>query len=195
LLSLPLQKNFAFISVSEEQWSDDIDLRSLLRRIKIGERAPNPMPPFYNFSSSGVDRNTRMLEKTVTDTSFANSIKRVWGFFGQNAPPADKISTTAFFNSYAEKFTARGGNIILLRCPSSGGLRAGEAHALPRAQFWDSLVKSSGLKGYHFEDYEELKSFECPEWSHLSASDADKFTSRLVDILIQDNVLKTSKNN
>lgn len=76
---LPLEKNLAFVSISEEQWFDDIDLRSLLRRIRIGNRTgEKPMPPFRNFSNVSVDRNVRMTERTATDTAFANSIIRVW---------------------------------------------------------------------------------------------------------------------
>lgn len=36
------------------------------------------------------------------------------------------------------------------------------------------------MPGIHFEDFRELASFECPEWSHLSAGNAVEFTRRLV---------------
>ena len=36
LLSIPLQQNLAFMSADEEEWADDIDLKALLKRIKIG---------------------------------------------------------------------------------------------------------------------------------------------------------------
>jgi len=193
---LPLEKNLAFVSISEEQWYDDIDLRSILRRIKIGNRTgEKPMPPFRNFSNVAVDRNVRMTERTATDTAFANSIKRVWKFFGENAPPPDKASTMAFFLADAAKFQARGGNLILLRCPSSGGLRAAENMFFPRTEYWDDLVIQSGAKAYHFEDYDQLKHFECPEWSHLSAPDAEKFTRELARIMISDGAINHSKTN
>ncbi len=193
LLSLPFQENFVFVSGSEEKWSDDIDLGSLLSRISIGDRFKSLEPPFYNFSYSRIDRNTRMSERTVNDTTFANTIKKVWFFFGSQSPPPDKVSTIAFFNDYAAKFQRRGGKIILLRCPSSGALKQGENAMLPRQHFWDSLVVSSGLRSYHFEDYETLKNFECPEWSHLSGPDADKFTANLIEILQKDKILANLK--
>lgn len=193
---LPLEKNFAFVSISEEQWYDDIDLRSLLRRIRIGNRTgANPKPPFSNFSHVEVDRNVRMSEKTATDTAFANSIIRVWKFFGENAPPPDKKSTMAFFLDDAAKFRARGGNLILVRFPSSGGLRAAENMLFPRNEFWDDLVFQSKAKGYHFEDYDQLNRFECPEWSHLSAPDAKIFTQELSRILVSDGAITKHKNN
>ena len=39
----------------------------------------------------------RMTKKTVTDTTFANTIIKVWHFFGAGAPPPDKESTMEFF--------------------------------------------------------------------------------------------------
>jgi len=193
---LPLEKNLTFVSISEEQWYDDIDLRSILRRIKFGNRTgEKTKPPFRNFSNVSQDRNVRMTERTANDTTFANSIISVWKFFGENAPPPDKASTMALFLSDAAKFQARGGNLILLRCPSSGGMRATENMFFPRTEYWDELVNQSKAKGYHFEDYDQLKHFECPEWSHLSASDAEKFTRELVKIMISENVIPHSKTN
>jgi hypothetical protein len=195
-LGLPLEKNLAFVSISEEQWDDDIDLRSLLRRIKIGNRTGAiTQPPFYNFSYITVDRNVRMSEKTATDTAFANTIKRVWQFFGKNAPPPDKASTMAYFLDDAAKFQARGGNLILLRCPSSGDLRAAERKFFPRTEYWNELLMQSKARGYHFEDYDQLNQFECPEWSHLSAPDAEVFTRELSRIMISDGVITKQKSN
>ena len=48
---------------------------------------------------------------------------------------------------------------------------------------------------YHFEDYEKLKNFDCPEWSHLSASDAAIFTTELAKIMQNDGALSNQKIN
>ena len=195
LVSLPLQKNLVFLSTSEEKWAGNIDLKTLLKNFKIGNRAPEGMPPFFQFNNIDVDRNTVMIDRTVTDTAFANTIKKVWGFLGQTSPPPDKESTMAFFMKDAEKFLERGGNLILLRCPSTGGFRFGENMGMPRAQFWDELITEEGYKGYHFEDYPELSQFDCPEWSHLSASDAVIFTAEFIKILKSDGSLTNAKTN
>ncbi|GAA4281235.1 hypothetical protein [Gaetbulibacter aestuarii] len=193
-LSIPLQKNLAFMSADEEEWSDDIDLKSLLRRINIGNRTEQPpMPPFYSFGDVSIPRNMRMTDRTVQDTAFANTVKRVWYFFGSDAPAPDKKSTMAYFMDDYKKFTARGGQVILMRCPSSGGVRMGENMGLPRSGFWDDLVKQTGAPSYHFEDYDELKGLICPEDSHLSGTDADYYTTTLLNLLIQDGVLKKNK--
>ena len=193
LLSLPLQENLAFLS--DDQGVDGIKLKELLNKIKIGNRVPNPMPPFHEFGEIAVDRNNVMKQIAVTDTAYANSVKKVWMFFGKSAPPPDKKSTMAFFLNDLKTFKERGGNVIIVRCPSSGMLKAGEDKFLPRTEFWDTLVKASDLKAYNFEDYEQLKHLQCPEWSHLSAKDARYFTTELVKIMKADGALTNSKTN
>jgi len=86
-LSIPLQKNLVFMSADEEIWASDIDLKSLLRRVKISNRTDQPVqPPFYYFGDVNLTRNMSMTKQTVTDTAFANTITKVWRFFGETAP-------------------------------------------------------------------------------------------------------------
>jgi hypothetical protein len=193
-LSIPLQSNFVLMSADEEFWSDDIDLKSLLRKVKIGNRTGSPqMPPFYSFGDITLDRNMSMSKRTVQDTAFANTIIKVWNFFGKGAPPPDKKSTMSFFLEDVKKFKERNGNLILLRCPSSGGNRIGENMVFPRAEFWDDLVKQSNVPSYHFEDYDQLKDLTCPEESHLSKEDAEYFTREFAKIIIEDGIITNSK--
>jgi hypothetical protein len=192
--SAPLQNNLVLMSANELEWNDDIDLKALVKRIKIGNRIGEGMPPFYNFFDASNDRNISMTLRTSSDTTFANSITKVWQFYGEGGHPPDKESTMAYFLEDVEKFKARGGNLVLLRCPSTGGARAGENAGLPRTEFWDQLVTESKVKGYHFEDHESLKNFDCPEWSHLSAADARLFTTELATIMKNDDALTISKN-
>lgn len=190
ILSLPLQKNLAF--VSEDQGVDGIKLKELLGQIKVGNRVIDPFPPFHEFGLIEEDRNLKMKPITVTDTAYANSIIRVWQFFTKgaaNGPPPEKEATTAFFLNDLKTFEARGGQVILVRCPSSGSSRVAENMGLPRAEFWDSLVQQSNLKSYHFEDYEQFKNLICPEESHLSGEDAQYFTTELVKIMKADGAI------
>mgnify|MGYP000318391988 CR=1 FL=1 len=194
-LSLPLQKNLVLVSTSEEGWTDDIDLKSLLNKISFSNRTGKPQyPPFNAFAYIDEDRNNPMSEKTATDTAFANSIKAAWKFviMGNNNPP-EKEATTSFFAADAKKFMDRGGNLILLRCPSSGWIKEGEDKFLSRTDLWDPLVKATKAKAYYFEDYEQLKDLTCPEWSHLSALDARYFTTELVKIMKADGALSNAK--
>jgi hypothetical protein len=189
-LSIPLQQNLVMISTSEEGWSDDIDLKSLLNKIQLENRTGETIfPPFNNFGNFTEDRNMMMTEKAATDTAFAGSIKNVW------KTPPEREATTAFFVEDAKKFKAKGGQLILLHCPSSGMFKEGETKYFPRAEFWNELVTQTTAKGYHYQDYDEFKSLDCPEWSHLSAPDAKYFTTELVKIMKADGTLSNSKIN
>lgn len=194
LFSLPLQNSFAFIS--EVEGVDGINLKELLKKIHINNRVVDPMPPFHTFEEIRLDRNVRMLKRMETDTAFANTVKKVWKFFmSGEGPPPDKKATMNFFLTDLEKFKARGGKVILLRCPSDGYLRDFENTVTPRTTFWDELVQKANVPAYHFEDYTQLQNLTIPEWSHLTADDADIFTNEFLDILIKDQVLITSKSN
>lgn len=196
LLSIPLQKSFAFLS--DDQGVDGIKLKELVGKINIGNRVVDSMPPFHEFGEIALDRNNVMKQITVTDTTYANSVIKVWQFFMKGAasgPPPDKKSTMDFFMKDLEKFKNRGGHVILVRCPSSGSVRFGENMGVPRAKFWDDLVNLAKIKSYHFEDYDQLKGLICPEESHLSAKDAKYFTTELVKIMKADGALTNLKTN
>ncbi|HEY4616980.1 MAG TPA: hypothetical protein VIH09_02150 [Flavobacterium sp.] len=190
-LSIPLQKNITFLS--DVEGIDGINLKELLKKIKLGEPVKNAMPPFHEFSDIDENRNNRMTKKTATDTAFANTVKKVWQFFGKDSKPLEKEATMSYFLEDAKIFKARGGNLILLRCPSTGYYKIGEAKFAPRKEFWDVLVKRAQVKSYHYQDYDWLNHFDCPEWSHLSANDAETFTLALAKIMMKDYALSNRK--
>ncbi|WP_298236802.1 hypothetical protein [uncultured Algibacter sp.] len=196
-LGLPLEENLVFMSGDEEKLEDDVDLKSILRRCRFGNRTGKKDFLYYNFGDLSRDRNMKMTKRTTSDTSFANKIKANWKAIltSGDIPPPDKKSTMEYFLKDAKVFTERGGNLILLRCPSSGFMRGGEAKFLPRQDFWEDLVQQSNLPAYHFEDYEQFKNLNCPEWSHLSAEDATFFTAELAKIMLKDGVITNHKTN
>jgi hypothetical protein len=79
-----------------------------------------------------------------------------------------------------QKLRSRGGKVVFVHFPHSGGLKALEDRETPRAGIWDRVIKDTGAPGIYDEDYPELSSFNCPEWSHLSAGDSVEFSKRLV---------------
>jgi len=195
-LSIPLQTNLAFIRDGDEGWDSDVDLKTLLSRIYIGERGKAPGPPFNNFEEIALDRHMKMPDYVTNDTVYANTIKTVWkDILTNDIPPPDKASTTAAFLELHNAFKKRGGQLILLRCPSSGFFRDVERKAVPRTDFWDELVEKTGVQSYHFEDYEQFHNLNLPEWSHLSANDAQFFTTELVKLMTADGALTNSKTN
>ena len=67
--------------------------------------------------------------------------------------------------------------------------------AFAREDFWDVLVEKAKVPAYHYQDYDGLNAFTTIEWSHLSATDADKFTENFVNILLKDNIITNQKTN
>ena len=44
-------------------------------------------------------------------------------------------------------------------------------------------MSKTGAPGIHFEDHPQLQGYELPEWSHLSAPEADRLTAALVPLV------------
>ena len=189
-LSIPLQENLAFIRDGDESWDSDVDLKTLLKQVHIGDRGAPFYPPFNNFEEITLDRHMKMPEIMVTDTAYANSVKKVWtAILSGDNPPPDKESTTNAFVELAKKFQERGGQLILVRCPSSGLFKEVEDKGFPREEFWNVLVEKSGAIAYNYMDYVQFENLFLPEWSHLSAKDAEFFTRQLIKIMRADGTL------
>jgi hypothetical protein len=81
------------------------------------------------------------------------------------------------------KLVARGGKMVLVRMPTTREYWMYDQRRAPKAEYWDRVEDLSGIPAIHFADYPELSCFDCPDNSHLDASDAAEFTRRLVPIL------------
>jgi hypothetical protein len=196
MLSVPLQKNLAFIRDGDEKWDSDVDLKTLLKNLNPDERGGPIYPPFNNFEDISLERHMKMTKRMEIDTVYANTVKTVWtAILSGDHPPPDKDGTISAFAELAEKFRDRGGNLILVRCPSSGLFKKVESMGFPREQFWDVLVEKSGAKGYNYLDYPQFENLFLPEWSHLAVKDAQFFTRELIKIMKSDGALSNSKPN
>src|SRR5207302_10771101 len=51
-----------------------------------------------------------------------------------------------------EKIRSRGGKIVFVRFPHSGGLKELEDRETPRAKTWDPLLKMTGAPGIYYSD-------------------------------------------
>lgn len=194
-VSKPLELSFAFLK------QDDLTLEALLRELPIPNR-PNAQvgpkfPPY--FCSIDRERRARMVEQCARPGRLQDRVKNGWIKLFTPPPPPSFVPPEAFAAKVQEaikqrfgdtvgavkKFQARGGKIVFVRFPVSGPLKELEDKQTPRAKTWDPLIQASGAPGIHFEDHPELTTFECPEWSHLSAGDSVEFTKRLVLYLRQ----------
>lgn len=144
-------------------------------------------------SASDLDRNTRMWSKLIEDPAYAKIAQDTWAenFTG---PPPPHIDTPEKLQKVIDKqiddtakavaaLRARGVQVVFLRAPSTDRFYAFEQKLFPRETTWNALLQRTGAPGIHFEDYPELQGYILPEWSHLSASEADRFTAALTPIV------------
>ena len=140
------------------------------------------------------DRNTQMWDKVVDDPEYRALARRIWAqdfdspnSVKRNADPekAQKAIDEAIARTTAAlaKLRARGVRVLFVRAPSAGDYYAYEQRAFPRAKTWDVLLERTGAPGIHFEDYPELQGYDLPEWSHMSPSEARRYTATYAPIV------------
>ena len=190
-LAMPLEEHVAFLK------QEELTLDDLLKRLPIpnrpGARVPPRLPPY--FGTLDRERRARMTEECARPGSeLQKRIQQIWLPLFTPPPPPSYIPTDVFMAKMkdaiekrardtiaaVEKLRARGGKVVFVRLPVTGGLKALEDKTTPRNQTWDPLLQGTGAPGIYLEDFPELATFNCPEWSHLSAGDSVEFSKRLV---------------
>lgn len=100
--------------------------------------------------------------------------------------PDDAVAFQARLPALADLVTAirqHGGRVIFVRLPRSGYLQEIDDRRFPRPLFWDRFTASVGAPALNFEDVPALRSFHCPDGSHLDMSSRVEFTGALVQAL------------
>ena len=177
-------------------YDDDFKLFTVLKRQKWPSRAGVPdYIDVRKLTIQHADRNTRMWSKVETDPVYRELCRFIWAQFfdvpvpGMETPEAlervanEQIDRTA---AAVAKLRSRGVPVLFVRPPVDGGYRDFENRDFPRARTWDRMLAKTETPGIHFEDHAELQGLNLPEWSHLAAADADRFTEALVRILERD---------
>ncbi len=192
-LAMILENRLAFIN------QDDLTLKQLLLKLKLpsreGVKSPPELPPYLHEINE--ERQAWMTQLAATDKNLQHRIQQIWlplftpppGKEGESHEEhmanvrknADKI--LAETKTRVDKIRAKGGKVIFIRLPSTGELREVENKYTPRKDYWDRLLTTTGAPGIHFEDHEELRGFECPEWSHLSKQDSTRYTRYLLPLI------------
>jgi hypothetical protein len=186
-----LEKKVAFLK------QEDLTLAKLLEKLPIPNRANAmigpPLPPYFYTLDN--DRRARMApEAAVIGSALQQRVSTGWLPLFTMPPPPSFIpveqfqamigqATEARFRDttkHIQRIQERGGKVVFLRLPFTGPLVEREEQMSPRAATWDRLVKENNVPAIHFDEHPELRAFECPEWSHLSAADSVEFTRRLV---------------
>jgi hypothetical protein len=189
-LAMPLEEHVAFLK------QEELSLDGLLKRLPIPNRSyalVSPRLPPY-FGTLDRERRRRMIEECAGPGKLQSMIQQIWLPLFTPPPPPSYIPKEEFaknmgqaieqrFHDVAaavQKLRSRGGKIVFVRLPNSGGLKALEDRETPRAVVWDRVIKDTAAPGIYYEDFPDLTGFNCPEWSHLSAGDSVEFSKRLV---------------
>ena len=189
-LAMPLEEHVAFLKQQE------LTLDDLVKRLPIPNRPyalVSPRIPPY-FGTLDRERRARMIEGCAQPGKLQTTIQQIWLPLFTPPPPPTYIPKEEFakrmgqaieqrFHDVAaavQKLRSRGGKIVFVRLPHSGGLKALEDSETPRAAVWDRVIKDTAAPGIYYEDFPELAGFNCPEWSHLSAGDSVEFSKRLI---------------
>jgi hypothetical protein len=189
-LAMPLEEHVAFLK------QEELTLDDLLQRLPIPNRSyalVSPRLPPY-FRTLDRERRARMIEKCAQPGKLQSTIQQIWLPLFSPAPPPTYIPKEEFakqmgqtieqrFHDVAaavQKLRNRSCKIVFVRLPNSGELKALEDRETPRAAFWDRIIKDTAAPGIYYEDFPDLASFKCPEWSHLSAEDSVEFSKRLI---------------
>ena len=189
-LAMPLEEHVAFL---KQQY---LTLEQLVKRLPVPNRSgalvPPRLPPY--FGTLDRERRSRMIEECARGGKLATTIQQIWLPIFTPPPPPSYVPKDVFMAKMKDaiekrfgdtiaavaKLRARGGKVVFVRLPVSGGLKALEDKTTPRNQTWEPLLQATGAPGIYFEDFPELAGFNCPEWSHLSAGDSVEFSKRLV---------------
>ncbi len=186
-LSMMLEARLAFLDGSTP-------LFNILKNIPLESRDgvnPPHMSP-RKLMTTGADRSTKMWSRVEQDTTYRKLARDIWVFLieGLPKPPPDAppFDPTPVFESVkidVDKIRARGGDVVFVRPPSMAIWRDLENGGFPRERFWDPLLEYTNTGGVHFEDNSALQGLELPEWSHLAASEAEKYTEALAPLVLK----------
>ena len=161
-------------------------LPALIERIDIPDR-PDVRRPYlevWKLSEHSADRQARMWPRLISDDRLLDHARLAWGPFDGSGPKPESIARAIDESRDAvAKIRERGGDVAFIRAPSAGLYYENEQHFAPRERTWEPLLRKTGALGIHFEDYPEMRGLEVPEWSHLSAESATRFTRAYVGVL------------
>jgi len=184
-------------------YDPDFALPTVVRRQAWPDRPGLPRRILVRkFSVQEIDRNTHLWQKVEDDPEYHALARRIWRL--QLGLPQPMVDTDAKRRALREEVTgrivaavaglrARGVQIVFVRPPSSGPWQEQEQRLTPRAVSWDALLQRTHVPGIHFEDYPQLQGDPLPEWSHLGAAGARRFTAALAPLVEREFAREASK--
>ena len=181
-----LEPRFAFLDPS-------FALFRLLEKAPLPQRPPTRIPEERKLFEFDRTRNARMWARVEHDSAYRELFRRRWTR-GIGAPP-DTAATRRRREALARSLdrteravatlTRRGVEVIFVWHPVSGPLLERDRREWPRDSTWAPLLARTKARGIHFEDHPSLQGYDLPEYSHLSAAEADRYTAALYRIIAQ----------
>jgi hypothetical protein len=190
-ISMRIEPFFAF-------YEPDFALFTVLERQPLPDRegVQNELDVRKLSNTISVDRNTQMWSRVETDPAYADIAQRTWadGFKPIEERDAEWIEKsletrkTQIDRAVAavETLRARGVEVIFVQHPVEGHYAVAEPMYHPRDKTWDVLIERSGAIGLHWQDHPEMQGYRLPEWSHMSASEAQRYTETLLRLIEQE---------
>jgi hypothetical protein len=86
-----------------------------------------------------------------------------------------------------KKIQNRGGKVVFVRFPVSDEHWEIDEQYFPRSMYWDTIIPKTGASVVHFKDIDEVNNMQCPDTSHLDVRDTKAFTTKLFNILREEN--------
>jgi len=106
------------------------------------------------------------------------------------AKPKRWLKGTRFLEEAIDQLIDRGIEVVLVRYPTCGKFYELDEEHYPRKKYWDRFAKKTRAKTIHFEDYEALRGYECPDSSHLNFEDVPEFTRALGGVMAELGVIE-----
>jgi hypothetical protein len=168
-------------------YEDYFSLATILARQKLPEREGTEFElDVPKLASQDRRRNTRMWDRLEYDEDYRELSRFVWAQgwkpFAERPPEQQEQLIESRGKqieravSAVEKLRARGVETVFVVMPYEGHYAVSVPDFAPRELTWDILIEKTGALGLHFEDHEEMQGYYLPEWSHMSAAEADRFT-------------------
>jgi hypothetical protein len=136
-------------------------------------------------------RNAYLWSKVSDDLKYRALARSIWqeGFvtYPGDPTPEEELKTAREQIERMVKamvqLRAHGVQVLFVRLPSTGPYLAYEDQHFPRDKTWDALLSATRAPGIHFQDYPQMQGFYLPEWSHMTRTEAERFTTALYGII------------
>ena len=189
------------VSVLFEPWlafyTPDLALPAILERQSLPIReGADYEPEVRKLVTRERNRNARLWKRLEEDEAYRDEVRDTWarGWVPMAERPEERQKKAIESRNQQieravvayEKLRTRGVEVVFAVMPYDGHYAVSEPDGNPRELSWDELMRRTGAVGLHFEDHAEMQGYWLPEWSHMTASEADRFTAAFYPLVMRE---------